>query len=256
MASVFISYSTKDQELAAHFIEFLQLGMGVQRNDIFCTAFSEALPTGANFIEKIREEIESCKVVISLITDTYLKSTFCIIEMGVAWGMRKCYFPLLLVPYEHLNGTPLCGMQMRRLNNEADISTVYDELFACQVSKGRQTAEFNRRLPQFIGYANSLQAGNCRLKKDESGYYTAEICKIRKISEKYRCYGIKGQIQDPPDNSHADSDWIFFWKGMYEDLQEGDYIQFKISKSEVREFEDIGSARNLYPSELKKINIP
>lgn len=159
MARIFISYSTKDQELAEHFTEFLQLGMGVQRMDIFCTSFSEALPTGDYFIEKIRTEMETCSVVISLITETYLKSPFCTAEMGVAWGMKKCYFPLLLVPYERLNATPLCGMQMRRLNSAEDISTVYDELFTYNISQGRQTAEFNKRLPGFINYVNQLQSG-------------------------------------------------------------------------------------------------
>lgn len=254
MARAFISYSTKDQELAKCFIDFLQLGMGIQRGDIFCTAFSDALPTGENFIEKIRTEIEACSVVISLITEAYLKSSFCIAEMGVAWGMKKCCFPLLLVPYERLNTTPLCGMQMRRLDSPADISTIYDELFVHHINPGRQTAEFNKRLPGFISYVDNFQKGNYKIEKDKSGYYTTVITEIRKVSEKYRCYGIKGQIQDPPDHGNADSDWIFFWKGMYPDLQIGDWIRFKVSKSEIRRFDDLGNARNLYPSALEKIS--
>lgn len=255
MARVFISYGTKNKELADHFIEFLQLGMGVQRADIFCTAFSEALPTGENFIEKIRTELEACSVVILLITEEYLKSAFCMAEMGVAWGLKKCCFPLLLVPYDQLNKTPLCGMQMRRLNNEEDISTIYDELFTHNIIHGRQTAEFNKRLPGFMSFINNLQKGNYRIEKDKSGYYTAVISEIRKVSEKYRCYGIKGQVQGLPDDGKADSDWIFFWKEMYQDFQVGDWVRFKISKSEIRRFDDLGMARNLYPSELDEITI-
>ena len=91
MAKVFISYSSRNQELALCFIEFLQLGMGIRKSDIFCTVFPDSLTTGENFIERIRTEIESCEVVISLITGEYLQSTFCIAEMGIAWGMRKRY---------------------------------------------------------------------------------------------------------------------------------------------------------------------
>lgn len=252
MAKVFISYSSRNQELAEYFIEFIQLGMGVQKRDIFCTAFPEALPTGENFIEKIRTELESCEAVISLITEEYLRSTFCVAEMGIAWGMRKSYFPLLLVPYERLNRTPLCGVQMRRMDSREDISTVYDELFVSHVIQGRQTAEFNKRLPEFIEHMNGLKHGNYMIGKDEEGYYTAVVREVRKVSDNYRCYGIKGQIQDPPDNGKAGSDWIFFWKGVYPDLQVGDWVRFKVSKSEVRKFQDIGYARNLYPSELEK----
>ena len=252
MARVFISYSTRNQELAECFIEFIRLGMGVPKSDIFCTAFPEALPTGENFIEKIRTELESCDAVISLITEEYMRSTFCIVEMGIAWGMRKCYFPLLFVPYERLNSTPLCGVQMRCLDSREDISTVYDELFESHVIKGRQTAEFNRRLPAFIERMSGLKQGDYRIGRDKDGYYTAVIREVRKVSDNYRCYGIKGQIQDPPDEGEANSDWIFFWRGVYPDLQVGDWVRFKVSKSEVRQFPDIGSARNLYPSELEK----
>ena len=253
MARVFISYSTRNQELAECFIEFIQLGMGVQKSDIFCMAFPEALPTGENFIEKIRMEMESCEAVISLITEEYLKSTFCIVEMGIAWGMRKDYFPLVVVPYERLDRTPLCGVQMRQMDSGEDISTVYDELFERHVVQGRQTAEFSRRLPDFIEQVSRLKHGNFTIMKDKEGYYTAVIREVRKVSDNYRCYGIKGQIQDPPDDGQADSDWIFFWRGVYPDLQVGDWVRFKGSQSEVRKFQDIGNARNLYPSELELI---
>lgn len=208
MARVFISSSTRNQELAECFIEFIRLGMGVPKSDIFCTAFPEALPTGENFIEKIRTELESCDAVISLITEEYLRSTFCIVEMGIAWGMRKCYFPLLFVPYERLNSTPLCGVQMRCLDSREDISTVYDELFESHVIKGRQTAEFNRRLPAFIERMSGLKQGNYRIGMDKDGYYTAVIREVRKVSDNYRCYGIKGQKEVPEGAEYLSATFI------------------------------------------------
>lgn len=252
MAKVFISYSTKNQEIAERFIEFLQLGMGVQRDSIFCTAFSETLTTGEQFIEEIRRELVDCEAVISLITEEYLESKFCLVEMGAAWGMSKRYFPLVLVPYERLNATPLCGIQMRRLNCPEDMSTVYDELFECRVSKRRQTAEFTRRLPEFIRSVEQLQEGDYIIRRDEDGYYETVVSEVRKVKDNYRCYGIRGQIENPPDGEKANSDWLFFWRGMYPDLQPGDRVRFKISKSEVKRFPDLGRARNLYPSDLQK----
>ena len=46
MKKVFISFSSKNQQLAEKFLEFLQLGMGLRRRDVFCTAFPEKLQTG------------------------------------------------------------------------------------------------------------------------------------------------------------------------------------------------------------------
>ena len=63
MEKLFISYCTKNQELVEKFIEFLQLGMGVKKEDIFCTADLELLVTGENFIEKSEE---NCRNVILL----------------------------------------------------------------------------------------------------------------------------------------------------------------------------------------------
>ena len=43
MKKVFISFSSKNQQLAEKFLEFLQLGMGLRRRDVFCTVFPEKL---------------------------------------------------------------------------------------------------------------------------------------------------------------------------------------------------------------------
>ena len=96
MKKVFISFSSKNQQLAEKFLEFLQLGMGLRRRDVFCTAFPEKLQTGENFIETIRQQMQECDTVISLITAEYLQSPFCLVEMGAAWALCKQYFPLLL----------------------------------------------------------------------------------------------------------------------------------------------------------------
>ncbi len=254
MARVFISYSSKDERLVEKFIEFLQLGMGVSRNNIFCTAFEETLTTGEAFIENIRKGLEDCEAVISIITEEYLKSKFCMIEMGAAWAMSKRYFPMILIPVDRLNKTPLYSMQMRKLNDSGDISTVYDELFECGISEKRQTAQFNKRLPEFIRQTDEICNGDYIIEKDEDGYYETVIKEVRKVKENYRCYGIKGHIAEPPDGEQANSDWIFYWRDMFPDLQVGERVRFKVSKSEVKIFSDLGRARNLYPADLKKVD--
>lgn len=113
--------------------------------------------------------------------------------------------------------------------------------------------EFTRHLPEYVAKFEKLTAGNAILEKDAEGWYHTVITEIRQVKEKYRCYKIKGEIDRPLDNGRADSEWIFFWAGMYDDLQIGDYVKFQISKTEVRTFNDIGKARNIYPSDLVKI---
>ena len=45
MAKLFISHSSKDRELIKTLVEFLQMGMGISRGEIFCTSYPEELPT-------------------------------------------------------------------------------------------------------------------------------------------------------------------------------------------------------------------
>lgn len=229
MAKVFISYSSKNKKIMQYFMEFLQLGMGVDKNNIFCTAFSESIVTGEAFIEKIRKKMQDCEAVISIITEEYLKNKFCLVEMGAAWAMSKQYFPLLLVPYERLNSTPLSGTQMRRLDQKNDVSVVYD----AGISVRHQTAEFNKRLPEFITHIHKIQSGDFVIKKANGDYYEVTIDSVRKVKDNYRCYGIRGHIADPPDGEIADNDWLFFWRNVFPDLQIGDRVRFKTSKSKV-----------------------
>lgn len=254
MAKIFISHSTKNRELVESFLEFLQLGMGVDRSDIFCTSYHGELKTGEDFVETIRSQLQGCEVVISLITEEYLASNFCMIELGAAWGMSKAFFPLLSVPIERLRNTPLIGLQLRNLKKEEDLSAVYDELGRCKVRKECQTAEFTKHMPKFVSKVRQLLEGDYQILKDRNGYYEAVVKKVRWVGESYRCYGIEGHIENPPDGQEAGSDWVFFRKGMYCELQPGDRVRFRISKTEVMEFSDLGRARNIYPAELWKEN--
>ncbi|MCB7520645.1 toll/interleukin-1 receptor domain-containing protein [[Clostridium] hylemonae] len=251
MAKIFISYSSKNEKLVSCFLEFLQMGMGVNNSDIFCTAYSESFVTGETFIEKIREKLQECEAVISLITEEYLESKFCLTEMGAAWGMNKQFFPLLLVSYADLSDTPLQGMEMRKLYSEDDMSRVYDELYDCGISQTHQTNEFRKRLPVFVRQTENFLKGEYVIEKDSLGYYEATVSSVRQVKENYRCYGIKGHIAEPPDGEEAASDWLFYWRGVFPDLHVGEKVRFKTSKSKVNKFPDLGLARNIYPDDLQ-----
>lgn len=89
MAKIFISHSTKNRELIKILVEFLQMGMGISRGDIFCTSYPEELPTGEQFIEEIRQKMKNCEVVFLVITEDFLRSQFCLTEMGLHGGSEK-----------------------------------------------------------------------------------------------------------------------------------------------------------------------
>lgn len=251
MAKVFISHSSKDEALISIFMEFLQMGMGIEKKDIFCTARSEELHTGEDFILRIREQMRDCEVAFFVITNNFLKSQFCLTEMGAAWGLGKRVYPLLLVGIDKIEKTPLKGLQVRFLGKENDISAIYDELRACSVITRTSTAEYMRRLPDFIKQVQILTNGDYILQISEDGYYHTEIAAVRYVPSEYRCYRIKGHIEEWRTPNSAASDWIFYRTGVYEDLKMGEKIRFKIAKTEMNRWADIGIARNIYPADLR-----
>lgn len=150
---IFASFSKFDQRLEEKFGDFLLLGMGIREQDIFCTADRSALSTGVNFCDQIKNRMQECDIVVSLITEKYLESRFCMGEAGAACVLGKRYFPLLLVPYSALNDTLLLGKEMRMLDNRDDLCAVYDELCECGIARRIPSAQFNRRLNEFAAFA-------------------------------------------------------------------------------------------------------
>ena len=175
MAKIFISHSSKDKDMVIDFMDFLQKGMGFGREDIFCTSYPNALPTGEEFIAKIKAELVGCEAAFLVITDNYLSSPFCMAELGAVWGLGKRIFPLLTVDLEKMNSTPLLGMQMRFLNKRDNMEAVYDEFCKYEIIPSPSVGEFNHNLNIFMQKLN----GEYQLKMGADGYYHTEILAVR-----------------------------------------------------------------------------
>jgi hypothetical protein len=100
--SVFISHAVKDKELAKLLVNLIEDGIGVPESEIFCSSVDGyGIPTGKNFIEYIKAEMQEPKVVILLLTPSYFNSNFCLCEMGAAWIKSHEIFPILVRPLSY-----------------------------------------------------------------------------------------------------------------------------------------------------------
>jgi len=99
---IFLSHSYHDKDLAERLVNLLTNGCDVSRNDILCTSLSGMnIKVGkTSFIEYLREQLKEPKLVILLITENYLASSFCLAELGAAWRMGVPYFPLAVPPIQ------------------------------------------------------------------------------------------------------------------------------------------------------------
>ena len=64
MNKLFISHCAKDQSEVCRLIDLLTLGMGVCKDDIFCTSINGTLPIGESFSENIRKALQESEVVL------------------------------------------------------------------------------------------------------------------------------------------------------------------------------------------------
>lgn len=97
--SIFISHATADKELVSALVEFLENGMGIPEAEIFCSSLDGyGIPTGENFVDFIKSQIQEPDLVILLLTPSYFKSNFCLYEMGAAWAKSHKRWPILVPP--------------------------------------------------------------------------------------------------------------------------------------------------------------
>ncbi|KRN84681.1 toll/interleukin-1 receptor domain-containing protein [Carnobacterium maltaromaticum] len=153
----FISHSTKDEKLVKDFIFFLREGLDIKKSEVFCTSLNNALPIGSEFIPVMKEKIGECNQVVFLITENYLKSKFCLAEMGAAWALNQKIIPIIVSPidYASLDDTPLKGIQVINLKEEDDLYKLTTQLVQEQVVGAEAFTDVRKNMEQFLSNFNS-----------------------------------------------------------------------------------------------------
>ena len=83
MSEIFISHAVADKKLAKALVTFLKEAIGVPEKSIFCSSVKgHDIPLGADFNKYMKDKIQNPKLVILLITETYLERHFCLMELG------------------------------------------------------------------------------------------------------------------------------------------------------------------------------
>lgn len=85
---IFISHSSKDLPIVERFVDdILQLGIGLDCNDIFCTSIEDmAIHNGEDIRQHIHANIKDAEYSIILFSQNYKKSEICLNEMGAVWA--------------------------------------------------------------------------------------------------------------------------------------------------------------------------
>jgi hypothetical protein len=153
---VFISHAVADRKLIEHFLDLLRLGGGLGHNDIFCSSDPAAIPAGVPFLEHILSELKGVDLVVAVLSRSYMKSDFCIAEVGAARVLRVSGaqslhpFPFIVPPMD-FSGLPavLEGVQCKIITNHDGLDELRDGIGKAGVSTP-STADWTRHRDNFL----------------------------------------------------------------------------------------------------------
>ena len=88
---IFISHSSKDKAIVRDFTDhILQLGVGIDAQDIFCTSIEDlGIKNGNDIREHIRKNIQTSDFSLLMISNNYKQSEICLNEMGAVWAYNN-----------------------------------------------------------------------------------------------------------------------------------------------------------------------
>jgi hypothetical protein len=140
---IFISHSAADETLASALVDCILANMVVDDSELRCTSVpGHKLPIGSDFAATLLEDIGDTSVVVGLITQNALSSSWVLFELGATWGSKKNLKPLVTdeVDLKTLPG-PVSGRHVAKLSNRGDLNQFLEELAEMVGAKRRSAAK-------------------------------------------------------------------------------------------------------------------
>ncbi len=152
MKKIFISHASKDKDIIDSFVDLLNTGIGINPHDIFCTSLeSMGIPAGENFVGFIKKQLEQVELVLTIITENFLESQFCLTELGASWIMKKVY-TIIVPPITFGDVRTILGeIQFANITDKSSLNELRDGLIKIlDVSLPVPTARWEVKRDQFL----------------------------------------------------------------------------------------------------------
>ncbi len=128
---IFISHSSKDSDIIKKLIFVLQNSIsGLSDKNIRCTSVNGyKFKSGTEIYQMIKEETNSCELVISAFSENALQSSMVQFETGIAWFLNKA-IPIIIeedLSIEELP-KPFQNKQTKYTNKKNDLLDLIDDI--------------------------------------------------------------------------------------------------------------------------------
>jgi len=178
MIKLFISHSSKDQELAEKLTELVKNALRLSSDEIRCTTIDGyRLPGGAKTNEQIKREVRESIAFIGLISTAAADSMYVLFELGARWGSDKNLLPLLApgVSPDILKG-PLSDLNALSCENSAQLQQLVQDLAKVLKIKPENPVAYQR-------YIDGILAISPSVVKTPSGNDHAEVPSACKLTD-------------------------------------------------------------------------
>jgi uncharacterized SAM-dependent methyltransferase len=226
VTKVFLSHSSEDITVVAQFVHLLEDGIGLERTEIRCSSLQGyGLPLGSPFRDAIRDDIEAADAVLALVSPSFIKSAYCMGEIGIAWGLRKQLIPLLLptVTPGDIRG-PLDSLVVSNVSDTGALDTLWEEL-SKRGGRVRDPVRWHDRKNQFLtGLQMQAQVGHDTWR--HRGFWSERVVDgALYIASDLLTIGLRQQVLDameggrpfPPHLFYASDQGVGRWLALSED---------------------------------------
>ncbi|MCD4712081.1 MAG: TIR domain-containing protein [Clostridiales bacterium] len=158
---IFISHAILNKDLADILVDLFETGIGVDDSQIFCSSLEGMnIPSGVDFVQFIKSQIEKPKIVVMLLTKEYFNSPFCLCELGASWAMSHKMIPLLVPPLDYKDAKAvLLGKQLLKINDKDHLNQMTDEVIKILNIKGKKVARWESQRRKFLKGLKSYLKG-------------------------------------------------------------------------------------------------
>lgn len=155
---IFISHSSKDKDIFEKFVDhILQLGIGINNEDIFCSSIEEmGVRNGEDIRKHIQTNIRNADYSFLLISNNYKASEICINEMGAVWAYDSNVRLYLLPDVDFDKIGWLCDTRKAdKINSSIVLDALHKEMIEYFELPDKNT--WSRQRETFLNYVDCIK---------------------------------------------------------------------------------------------------
>jgi len=176
MLDIFISHSSADEIIANQLINVLRNALNIDPMSIRCTSVpGYKLEGGVNTDDRLREEVNSCRVLLGLVSAASLESIYVLFELGARWGQRGALKPLVYTKsiFSNVSG-PLANLHIINISIKAEIYQLIAEIADILDVKAQNPALYDESITELLSVI-SEHVGSQQVDIDAQSKETFEL---------------------------------------------------------------------------------